>query len=120
MISIIKLCRFVDGLLADPVIQFTSLDHAKKLEAQRKKGMLIGYFEKEESETYKVFSKVEKIMKNSEENFQVANVLQDDCEAIVGFGNVSYPERHTGENIVFKDVENGNAVSSPPCFPCFT
>ena len=46
-------------------------------------------------------------------NIQVANVLQDDCQAIVGFGNVSYPERHTGENIVFKDVENGNAVRYP-------
>ena len=39
------------------------------LEAQRKKGMLIGYFEKEDSETYKVFAKVAKIMKKSEENF---------------------------------------------------
>ena len=79
--------------------------------------MLIGYFEKEDSETYKVFAKVTKLTINIAENFQVANVLQDDCEAIVGFGNVSYPERHTGENIVFKDVENGNAVSSPLCLP---
>ncbi|CAG5082488.1 Oidioi.mRNA.OKI2018_I69.PAR.g10140.t1.cds [Oikopleura dioica] len=95
--------KFIDNMLVDPVIQFTSLEHAKQLEDQRQKGMLIGYFEKEDSETYKVFAKV-------------ANVLQDDCEAIVGFGNVSYPERHTGENIVFKDVENGNAPVSEDVF----
>ena len=41
----------------------------------------------------------------------MAKALQDDCQVLAGFEEASAKERVTGDNIVFKDKPNGNAVS---------
>ena len=51
--------RFIDQLLKDPVQRFASLEEAQNIEKRNtKESLLIGYFESEESETYKTFAKV--------------------------------------------------------------
>merc|ERR1711937_822982 len=96
--------KFIDTLLKDPVQRFNSLEEAQNIEKRNtKQRHLIGYFESEDSPTYKNFAKV-------------ATALQDDCKAIVGFGEASAKERVTGDNSVFKDKPNGNAPISEAVF----
>ncbi|CAK8673492.1 unnamed protein product [Clavelina lepadiformis] len=84
---------FVREQLRDPVQEFTSLDTIYEL--PRVKRNIIGYFTSKESPEFETYSKV-------------AKILKDDCFFYAGFGEVSQPERTTGDNIIFKPIGESN------------
>uniref|UniRef100_H2YVH1 Thioredoxin domain-containing protein n=1 Tax=Ciona savignyi TaxID=51511 RepID=H2YVH1_CIOSA len=82
-----NIAEFIREHLKDPVREFASLDEIYEL--PRTKRTIIGYFTAKESPEFTVFS-------------NVAKILKDDCQFLAGFGEVSKPERTTGDNIIFK------------------
>nr|XP_009860646.1 endoplasmic reticulum resident protein 44 [Ciona intestinalis]XP_018670204.1 endoplasmic reticulum resident protein 44 [Ciona intestinalis] len=81
------IAAFIRDHLKDPVKEFANLDVIYELPRQKRN--VVGYFTSKESEEFKVFN-------------NVAKILKDDCDFHAGFGEVSKPERTTGDNIIFK------------------
>jgi len=94
---------YINELMKDPVVKYASLEEANQRIESRTRGILTGYFEREDSTAYSTFSKV-------------AKALQEECQFIAGFGAASEKERITGENILFRDVADGVAPISEAVF----
>ncbi|CAL1536327.1 unnamed protein product [Lymnaea stagnalis] len=82
--SVEAMVQFAQEQAKDPVHEITNLESLLELDA--KKRHILGYFESKTSDNYRIFNKV-------------ANVLRDDCEFHASLGDVSLPERTTGDHI---------------------
>lgn len=81
------LVNFIREELKDPVLEHSELGQLHELD--KKKRIMIGYFESKESENYKTFARV-------------AGMLRGDCSFHTAFGTVSASERTEGDNIHFR------------------
>uniref|UniRef100_F6YRS8 Thioredoxin domain-containing protein n=1 Tax=Ciona intestinalis TaxID=7719 RepID=F6YRS8_CIOIN len=95
------IAAFIRDHLKDPVKEFANLDVIYELPRQKRN--VVGYFTSKESEEFKVFN-------------NVAKILKDDCDFHAGFGEVSKPERTTGDNIIFKPDSVSNEAQPEMVF----
>uniref|UniRef100_UPI00358F539F endoplasmic reticulum resident protein 44 isoform X2 n=1 Tax=Myxine glutinosa TaxID=7769 RepID=UPI00358F539F len=85
-----------DFVRQQKVVPTQTIDDLRQLDnIDRTKRTIIGYFEDAESENYKTFEKV-------------AHILRDDCVFYVTFGEVSRPERFSGDNIIYRPAFEKN------------
>ncbi|XP_034552771.1 endoplasmic reticulum resident protein 44 [Notolabrus celidotus] len=87
--SVAAIADFIRQQQVDPVKEIQSLDEIKTVD--RSKRNIIAFFETKDSDNYHTYEKV-------------ANILRDDCTFTAGFGDVSEPERFSGDNIIYKPV----------------
>uniref|UniRef100_A0A8D0N0L5 Endoplasmic reticulum protein 44 n=1 Tax=Sus scrofa TaxID=9823 RepID=A0A8D0N0L5_PIG len=85
--SVKALADYIRQQKSDPIQELHDLAEITTLD--RSKRNIIGYFEQKDSENYRVFERV-------------AKILHDDCTFLSAFGAVSKPERYSGDNIVYK------------------
>uniref|UniRef100_H0X907 Endoplasmic reticulum protein 44 n=1 Tax=Otolemur garnettii TaxID=30611 RepID=H0X907_OTOGA len=85
--SVKALADYIRQQKSDPIQEIRDLAEINTLD--RGKRNIIGYFEQKDSDNYRVFERV-------------ANILHDDCAFLSAFGDVSKPERYSGDNIIYK------------------
>ncbi|XP_055127655.2 endoplasmic reticulum resident protein 44 isoform X2 [Symphalangus syndactylus] len=85
--SVKALADYIRQQKSDPIQEIRDLAEITTLD--RSKRNIIGYFEQKDSDNYRVFERV-------------ANILHDDCAFLSAFGDVSKPERYSGDNIIYK------------------
>ncbi|XP_015212694.1 endoplasmic reticulum resident protein 44 [Lepisosteus oculatus] len=85
--SVSAIADFIRQQKVDPVRELQSLEEIKAVD--RSKRTIIGYFELKDSDNYRTFEKV-------------ANILRDDCVFLAAHGDVSKPERFSGDNVIYK------------------
>ncbi|MBN3321936.1 ERP44 protein, partial [Atractosteus spatula] len=85
--SVSAIADFIRQQKVDPVRELQSLEEIKDVD--RSKRTIIGYFEQKDSDNYRTFEKV-------------ANILRDDCVFLAAHGDVSKPERFSGDNVIYK------------------
>jgi len=88
------IATFIRDQLKDPVKEVKNLDEV--YEIKREKRTIVGYFDTKESPQYQNFD-------------AVAKLLKDDCEFYAAFGEISKPERASGDNVIFKPIGENNA-----------
>ncbi|XP_053570450.1 endoplasmic reticulum resident protein 44 [Bombina bombina] len=87
--SVTAIADYMRQQRSDPVREVPDLEEFKLVD--RSKRNIIGFFENKESENYRTFEKV-------------ANILHDDCVFLAAFGEVSKPERFSGDNIIYRPI----------------
>uniref|UniRef100_A0A3Q3M4S6 Endoplasmic reticulum protein 44 n=1 Tax=Mastacembelus armatus TaxID=205130 RepID=A0A3Q3M4S6_9TELE len=87
--SVAAIADFIRQQQVDPVKEMHSMEEVNTLD--RSKRNIIGYFEKKDSDNYRIYEKV-------------ANILRDDCTFLAAFGTVSESERFSGDNVIYKPV----------------
>uniref|UniRef100_A0A8C9VW56 Endoplasmic reticulum protein 44 n=1 Tax=Scleropages formosus TaxID=113540 RepID=A0A8C9VW56_SCLFO len=87
--SVSAIADFIRQQKVDPVKELQSLEEITAID--RSKRTIIGYFENKDSENYGTFQKV-------------ANILRDDCVFLAAFGEVSKPERFSGDHVIYKPI----------------
>nr|XP_045013800.1 endoplasmic reticulum resident protein 44 isoform X1 [Jaculus jaculus] len=85
--SVKALADYIRQQKSNPIQEIQSLEEITTLD--RSKRNIIGYFEQKDSDNYRVFERV-------------ASILHDDCAFLSAFGDVSKPERYSGDNIIYK------------------
>uniref|UniRef100_A0A5F9DGH4 Endoplasmic reticulum resident protein 44 n=1 Tax=Oryctolagus cuniculus TaxID=9986 RepID=A0A5F9DGH4_RABIT len=85
--SVKALADYIRQQKSDPIQEIQDLAEINSLD--RSKRNIIGYFEQKDSDNYRVFERV-------------ASILHDDCAFLSAFGDVSKPERYSGDNIIYK------------------
>ncbi|XP_028836547.1 endoplasmic reticulum resident protein 44 [Denticeps clupeoides] len=85
--SVTAIADFIRQQKVDPIKEMLSLEELGSVD--RSKRTIIGFFDQKESENYRTFEKV-------------ANILRDDCVFLAAFGEVSKPERFSGDNVIYK------------------
>jgi len=89
-----SLASYIRDQLKDPVSEVHNLDEIYEL--KRDKRVIVGYFESKESIPYKNFD-------------DVAKLLKDDCSFYAAIGELSKPERTSGDNVIFRPIGEENA-----------
>jgi len=79
--------QFIRDQLKSPVTEVKNLDEIYEL--NRDKRTIVGYFENKQNVQYANFD-------------LIANLLKDDCQFYAAIGELSKPERSSGDNVVFK------------------
>ncbi|XP_076137288.1 endoplasmic reticulum resident protein 44 [Alosa pseudoharengus] len=87
--SVAAIADFIRQQKVQPIVEMKSLEELATID--RSKRTIVGYFEQKEAENYKSFEKV-------------ANILRDDCVFMAAFGEVSKPERFSGDNVIYKPM----------------
>ncbi|KAL2083922.1 hypothetical protein ACEWY4_019440 [Coilia grayii] len=87
--SVVAIADFIRQQKVQPIKEMKSLEELTTIDRSRRS--IIGYFEQKESENYKTFEKV-------------ANILRDDCVFMAAFGEISKPERFSGDNVIYKPM----------------
>ncbi|XP_062395552.1 endoplasmic reticulum resident protein 44 [Sardina pilchardus] len=87
--SVVAIADFIRQQRVQPIVEMKSLEELTTID--RSKRTIVGYFETKETENYKSFEKV-------------ANILRDDCVFMAAFGEVSKPERFSGDNVIYKPM----------------
>ncbi|XP_048881551.1 endoplasmic reticulum resident protein 44 isoform X3 [Brienomyrus brachyistius] len=87
--SVSAIADFIRQQKVDPVKELQSLEEVTSIDRSRR--TVIGYFERKDSENYSTFEKV-------------ANILRDDCVFLATFGEISKPERFSGDNMIYKPI----------------
>ncbi|XP_064195917.1 endoplasmic reticulum resident protein 44 [Anguilla rostrata] len=87
--SVSAIADFIRQQKVDPVKEVQSLEEITTID--RSKRTIIGYFEQKDTENYHTFEKV-------------ANILRDDCVFLAAYGDVSKPERFSGDNVIYKPI----------------
>uniref|UniRef100_A0AAY5F462 Thioredoxin domain-containing protein n=1 Tax=Electrophorus electricus TaxID=8005 RepID=A0AAY5F462_ELEEL len=90
--SVTAIADFIRQQKVDPIAGVSSLEELNRVD--RSKRNIIGFFEKRNSPSYHTYEKV-------------ANILRDDCVFMAAFGEVSKPERFSGDNIIYKPIGEG-------------
>ncbi|XP_048639068.1 endoplasmic reticulum resident protein 44 [Marmota marmota marmota] len=85
--SVKALADYIRQQKSDPIQEIQDLAEITTLD--RSKRNIIGYFEQKDSDNYRIFERV-------------ASILHDDCAFLSAFGDVSKPERYSGDNIIYK------------------
>ncbi|CAN0359552.1 endoplasmic reticulum resident protein 44-like [Lethenteron reissneri] len=91
--SAAALADFVRQQTLDPVLRLETLDQLDDID--RSKRTIVGYFEEQEGENYRTF-------------LRVAHVLREDCVFYAAFGDISKPERFSGDNIIYRPAGEKN------------
>lgn len=89
-----SIAAFIREQLKDPVKEVKNLDEIYEL--KRDKRTIVGYFESKDSDQYRNFDAISKMLK-------------DDCDFYAAFGEVSQPERTSGDNVIFKPQGENSA-----------
>uniref|UniRef100_A0A8B9K3K2 Endoplasmic reticulum protein 44 n=1 Tax=Astyanax mexicanus TaxID=7994 RepID=A0A8B9K3K2_ASTMX len=87
--SVTAIADFIRQQKVDPISEIQSLEEVTKIDRSRR--TIIGYFEQKNSDNYHAYEKV-------------ANILRDDCAFMAAFGEVSKPERFSGDNVIYKPL----------------
>ncbi|KAL7835676.1 hypothetical protein SRHO_G00280230 [Serrasalmus rhombeus] len=87
--SVTAIADFIRQQQVDPISEIQSLEEVSKIDRTRR--TIIGYFEQKNSDNYHTYEKV-------------ANILRDDCVFMAAFGEVSKPERFSGDNVIYKPI----------------
>ncbi|KAM9307491.1 endoplasmic reticulum resident protein 44 [Gastrophryne carolinensis] len=87
--SVTAIADYVRQQISDPVQIVQSLEELKTID--RSKRTIIGFFESQDSDNYRTFGRL-------------ANILHDDCVFIASFGDVSKPERFSGDNVIYRPI----------------
>ncbi|KAA0703327.1 Endoplasmic reticulum resident protein 44 [Triplophysa tibetana] len=87
--SVTAIADFIRQQKVDPIRELQNLEEISTLD--RSKRTIIGYIDQKDSENYHTYEKV-------------ANILRDDCVFLSAFGEVSKPERFSGDNIIYKPI----------------
>ncbi|XP_040209275.1 endoplasmic reticulum resident protein 44 [Rana temporaria] len=85
--SVTAIADYIRQQNGDPIRTVESLEELKTID--RSKRTIIGFFESRESDNYRTFAKV-------------ANILHDDCVFLSAFGEISKPERFSGDNVIYR------------------
>lgn len=85
--SVTAIADYIRQQNSDPIRTIESLEELKTID--RSKRTIIGFFESRESDNYRTFAKV-------------ANILHDDCVFLSAFGEISKPERFSGDNVIYR------------------
>ncbi|XP_063055738.1 endoplasmic reticulum resident protein 44 [Engraulis encrasicolus] len=87
--SVVAIADFIRQQKVQHIVEMKSLEELTTVD--RSKRNIIGYFEQKDSDNYRTFEKV-------------ANILRDDCVFMAAFGEVSKPERFSGDNVIYKPL----------------
>lgn len=87
--SVVAIADFIRQQKVQPIVEMKSLEELATID--RSKRTIVGYFETKDTENYRSFEKV-------------ANILRDDCTFMAAFGEVSQPERFSGDNVIYKPM----------------
>ncbi|KAM4026843.1 endoplasmic reticulum resident protein 44 [Anomaloglossus baeobatrachus] len=87
--SVTAIADYIRQQKSDPIRVVGDLEELKTID--RSKRTIIGFFESKESDNYRTFVKV-------------SNILHDDCVFITALGDVSKPERFSGDNVIYRPI----------------
>ncbi|XP_063778725.1 endoplasmic reticulum resident protein 44 [Pseudophryne corroboree] len=87
--SVAAIADFIRQQKSDPIRTIENLEELKTID--RSKRTIIGFFERNDSDNYRTFAKV-------------ANILHDDCVFLSAIGDVSKPERYSGDNVIYRPI----------------
>uniref|UniRef100_A0A8C5QEA5 Endoplasmic reticulum protein 44 n=1 Tax=Leptobrachium leishanense TaxID=445787 RepID=A0A8C5QEA5_9ANUR len=87
--SVSAIVDFIRQQKSDPVRDVNDLEEIKTVD--RSKRNIIGFFESKDSDNYRTFQKV-------------ANILHDDCVFMAAVGDISKPERFSGDNVIYRPL----------------
>ncbi|KAG8442672.1 hypothetical protein GDO86_011458 [Hymenochirus boettgeri] len=87
--SVTAIAEYIRQQKSNPVREVDDLEELKSVD--RSKRTIIGFFENKDSDNFRTYEKV-------------ANILHDDCVFFAAFGDISKPERFSGDNIIFKPI----------------
>ncbi|XP_077125606.1 endoplasmic reticulum resident protein 44 isoform X4 [Ranitomeya variabilis] len=87
--SVTAIADYIRQQKSDPIRVVGDLEELKTID--RSKRTIIGFFETNESDNYRTFVKV-------------SNILHDDCVFIATLGEVSKPERFSGDNVIYRPI----------------